>query len=66
MYWARLRPPAVGLKHITQHLDIAVTDLPGSAGWALGQGAALADFQPQDDVRVLVDPAGHPFCLYVA
>jgi len=25
----------------------------------------LADFQPQDDVRVHVDPDGHPFCLYL-
>lgn len=21
-------------------------------------------FQPQDDVRVYLDPAGHPFCLF--
>ncbi len=28
-------------------------------------GATLAAFQPQDDVRVWIDPAGHPFCLYV-
>jgi hypothetical protein len=27
-------------------------------------GAAPAGFQPQDDVRVLLDPAGHPFCLF--
>jgi len=20
--------------------------------------------QPQDDVRVMLDPAGHPFCLF--
>jgi hypothetical protein len=26
---------------------------------------ALADFQPQDDVRVCLDPAGHPFCLFL-
>jgi len=26
--------------------------------------SALADFQPQEDVRVCLDPAGHPFCLY--
>ncbi len=26
-------------------------------------GATLADTQPQDDVRVLLDPVGHPFCL---
>ena len=24
----------------------------------------LAEFQPQDDVRVFYDPDGHPFCLY--
>ena len=29
-------------------------------------GAQEADFQPQDDVRVMFDPAGHPFCLYTA
>ena len=28
-------------------------------------GATLAEFQPQDDVRVCLDPAGHPFCLFV-
>jgi catechol 2,3-dioxygenase-like lactoylglutathione lyase family enzyme len=59
-------PSVAGRQHITQHLDIAVTDLDGSVGWALEQGATLADFQPQDDVRVLFDPAGHPFCLFVA
>ncbi|MFE9031605.1 VOC family protein [Streptomyces iakyrus] len=30
---------------------------------AVAEGARLAGFQPQDDVRVLLDPAGHPFCL---
>ncbi len=29
-------------------------------------GVALADYQPQDNVRVFLDPAGHPFCLYVS
>jgi len=58
-------PSAAGAQHITQHLDIAVTDLEGSVGWALEQGATLADYQPQDGVRVLFDPAGHTFCLYL-
>ncbi|MFI2508788.1 VOC family protein [Streptomyces sp. NPDC018972] len=31
----------------------------------LASGAALADFQPQAEVRVLGDPAGHPFRLFV-
>jgi hypothetical protein len=33
--------------------------------YAVAQGATLAGFQPQDDVRVCLDPAGHPFCLYL-
>ena len=32
---------------------------------AVAQGATLAGFQPQEDVRVCLDPAGHPFCLYL-
>jgi catechol 2,3-dioxygenase-like lactoylglutathione lyase family enzyme len=58
-------PSVAGEQHITQHLDIAVADLEGSVIWALHKGATLAEYQPQDDVRVLFDPAGHPFCLYV-
>ena len=30
----------------------------------MGLGASLAPVQPQTDVRVLLDPAGHPFCLW--
>ncbi|CAN5836641.1 hypothetical protein BH24ACT6_BH24ACT6_16980 [soil metagenome] len=38
-------------------------------GWTIGVfaamalGATLAEHQPQANVRVLLDPAGHPFCL---
>lgn len=28
-------------------------------------GASLAAYQPQPDVRVYLDPAGHPFCLFL-
>ena len=58
-------PSVAGEQHVTEHLDIAVTELDSSVAWALEQGATLADYQPQDDVRVLLDPAGQPFCLYV-
>jgi catechol 2,3-dioxygenase-like lactoylglutathione lyase family enzyme len=58
-------PSVAGEQHITQHLDVAVADLDESVAWAQERGATLADYQPQDDVRVLIDPAGHPFCLYV-
>ncbi|MEU8353883.1 VOC family protein [Streptomyces sp. NPDC048845] len=46
------------------HLDIEVDDLPAAEARATSLGATTADFQPQDDVRVLLDPAGHPFCLF--
>ena len=46
------------------HLDLAVDDLEAAVAHALAAGATLADFQPQEDVRVHYDPAGHPFCLF--
>jgi catechol 2,3-dioxygenase-like lactoylglutathione lyase family enzyme len=46
------------------HLDLGVADLLAATEDALALGATLAPYQPQDDVRVLLDPAGHPFCLY--
>jgi catechol 2,3-dioxygenase-like lactoylglutathione lyase family enzyme len=47
------------------HLDIEVRDLDEAGEYARSLGATLADFQPQKDVRVWLDPAGHPFCLFV-
>lgn len=46
------------------HLDIAVDDLDVAVEWARGLGATVAEHQPQHDVRVMLDPAGHPFCLF--
>lgn len=45
------------------HLDMSVDDLEAAAAHAIASGAPLADFQGRDDIRVLLDPAGHPFCL---
>jgi catechol 2,3-dioxygenase-like lactoylglutathione lyase family enzyme len=47
------------------HLDIEVDDLGAEVDRAVGLGASVADVQPQPHVRVLLDPAGHPFCLFV-
>ena len=33
---------------------------------ALRLGGRLSEHQPQEEVRVLIDPAGHPFCVFVA
>lgn len=57
-------PAADGRQNATQHLDIAVADLDEAVQWALNAGAVLADVQPQEAVRVMLDPAGHPFCLF--
>ncbi len=57
-------PAASGRQQMMMHIDIAVDDLDAAVADAIEQGAALAGFQPQDDLRVLLDPAGHPFCLY--
>jgi catechol 2,3-dioxygenase-like lactoylglutathione lyase family enzyme len=58
-------PPAEGTPHMTMHLDFEVSDLDAAVDHAIELGARLASAQPQESVRVLLDPAGHPFCLYV-
>jgi catechol 2,3-dioxygenase-like lactoylglutathione lyase family enzyme len=58
-------PPVEGRQQMMMHLDLQVDDLDAAVESALSTGATLAEFQPQDGVRVLLDPAGHPFCLYV-
>jgi catechol 2,3-dioxygenase-like lactoylglutathione lyase family enzyme len=47
------------------HLDIQVDDLDSAVEHAVAAGARLAAHQPRDRVRVLFDPAGHPFCLFL-
>ena len=47
------------------HLEIRVDDLNAAVAHATASGATLAEYQPQDDVRVCLDPAGHPFCLWL-
>ncbi|WP_265446396.1 VOC family protein [Flexivirga meconopsidis] len=49
------------------HFDIAVDELDGPVARAVELGAVEADAQPQPDLfRVLLDSAGHPFCLTTA
>ena len=51
-------------QQMQMHLDIWVEDLAAGVARARQLGAELADYQPQADVRVMLDPAGHPFCLF--
>ena len=45
------------------HFDFQVGDLDTAVAEAVELGATIAQFQPNDNLRVLIDPAGHPFCL---
>ena len=60
-------PTRPGEPQMMMHLDIEVDgldELAESVAYAVECGAELAAYQPQDNVRVMLDPAGHPFCLY--
>jgi catechol 2,3-dioxygenase-like lactoylglutathione lyase family enzyme len=56
-------PPVAGAQRPMMHLDFQVGDLEEAVAEAVALGARLAEHQPQENVRVLLDPAGHPFCL---
>lgn len=58
-------PAAPGQQQMQLHLDVRVDDLEAAVGRARALGAQEAAHQPQDDVRVMLDPDGHPFCLFL-
>ncbi|RAG81439.1 VOC family protein [Streptacidiphilus pinicola] len=62
-YRAPVWPPVDGQQRPMMHFDCQVGDLDSAVAEAAALGATVADHQPQENVRVLFDPAGHPFCL---
>lgn len=58
-------PAGPGEQQMQMHLDIEVSDLEAAVAAAVRLGGAVAAHQPQEEVRIITDPAGHPFCLYV-
>lgn len=58
-------PPEPGKQQMMLHLDFEVSELGPAVAEAVRLGAGECAVQPQDDVHVLLDPAGHPFCLWV-
>ncbi|MFL6138978.1 MAG: VOC family protein [Frankiaceae bacterium] len=62
-YQAPVWPPVAGEQRTMMHLDVQVGDLDSAVAEAVALGATVATAQPQENVRVLLDPAGHPFCL---
>lgn len=57
-------PTEVGEQQMQLHLDLTTSDLTAAVRRAEELGATQAAYQPQEDVRVMIDPAGHPFCLF--
>ncbi len=68
-------PNAAGAQQMMMHIDIAVEVLGGDddprprffalVDHAVSLGASVAEHQPQEGrVTVMLDPAGHPFCLF--
>lgn len=58
-------PEQPGEQQKSIHLDIRVDDLEAAVAHALQSGARLAEYQGREDLRVMLDPAGHPFCLFL-
>ncbi|MFD6023731.1 VOC family protein [Streptomyces griseoluteus] len=58
-------PSRPGEQQMQAHLDIQVDDLAAETERACALGARVEEHQPQDDVRVLRDPHGHLFCLFL-
>jgi predicted enzyme related to lactoylglutathione lyase len=58
-------PQVPGAQQMQVHLDLQVEDLDVASAYAVQCGAVVAEHQPQDDVRVHLDPDGHPFCLFL-
>lgn len=63
-YEAPTWPSQPGRQQMQFHLDVGVLDVAIAVDEALAIGATVASYQPQEDVRVMLDPHGHPFCLY--
>jgi catechol 2,3-dioxygenase-like lactoylglutathione lyase family enzyme len=65
VYQRPVWPSQPGKQIMQMHLEIRVDDLAAGCAHAQACGATLAAFQPQDTVRVHLDPDGHPFCVYI-
>ena len=56
-------PAAIDEQQQMAHLDFHVEDVEEAVKHALSCGATMAENQFEDGWRVMIDPAGHPFCL---
>lgn len=59
-------PSEPGKNNMTQHVCIFVYDLAEAEEFARDCGATLDPHQNDENIRVMRDPHGHPFCLILA
>jgi catechol 2,3-dioxygenase-like lactoylglutathione lyase family enzyme len=64
-YVAPTWPEQPGQQQKMIHLDVQVDDLDAALDVAVRAGGRLAEHQPRDDLRIVLDPAGHPVCLFL-
>jgi catechol 2,3-dioxygenase-like lactoylglutathione lyase family enzyme len=61
-------PERTGEQAKMLHLEVEVDDVPAAVAAALGAGGVEAPWQSPDRdpdrLRVVLDPAGHPLCLF--
>lgn len=62
-YVAPVWPWKDGAQQQMAHIDFKVDDLQSAEKHAIQCGAAKAAVQYYDTSTVMIDPAGHPFCL---
>lgn len=62
-------PEEAGEQSKMLHFEILVDDMEAAVAHAVAAGATIAAHQPEDRdpdrLRIMLDPAGHPFCLCV-
>ncbi|MDL2220132.1 VOC family protein [Eubacteriales bacterium OttesenSCG-928-N14] len=56
-------PATPGKQQQMAHLDFHVEDMEEGVQHALACGARLSEIQLEEEFRVMLDPAGHPFCI---
>ena len=64
-YEAPSWPETPGRPTKMMHFEVGVEDLDLAVAKVIEAGGRFALEQPEgrDDIRVVLDPAGHPFCL---
>lgn len=74
IYEPPIWPEDPGRQQKMIHLDLRVNRADGEDGQvpleaavqrALSLGGTLAQFQPREDLRIVLDPSGHPLCLFL-